>query len=121
MATIQIHCSNCQYKIFTDGKGIDGLVEVKKCNPPLHADGKNKEIFNRGKFFKCPQCGYTMKGFFPPANKEFQSPQAPKDMPKDMDERMNGNKLGEDFLKHVDRYMKNKQIAEEKAKKDKNQ
>jgi len=118
MATIQIHCSQCQYKVFTDGTGIDGLVEVKKANPPLRANGIVQETFNRGKFYKCPKCGYMMKGFFPPASDNPEK-KTPPDFPKDMDERMNSGKLGEDFIKQVDRYMKAKQIAEHKANKNK--
>ncbi len=121
MATIQIHCSNCQYKILTDGGSIEGLVEVKKANPPLRANGKCQDTFNRGRFFKCPKCGYTMKGFFPPKDNTPEEPKAQPNFPKDMDERINGDKLGEDFLKEVDRYMKHKQIAEKRAERNKKQ
>jgi DNA-directed RNA polymerase subunit RPC12/RpoP len=117
MATIQIHCSNCQYKVFTEGANVEGLVEVKKADPPLRADGKTAGTFNRGRFFKCPKCGYTMKGFFPPKDNTPEEPKNAPNFPKDMDERINGNKLGDDFLKEIDKYMKHKQIAEQKAKK----
>ncbi len=113
---IQIHCSNCQYKRFTDGTNLQDLVVVQKADPPMRANGTNKETFNRGKFFKCPQCGYTMKGYFPPASENKNPDKLPPDMPKDMDERMNSGKLGDDFLKHVDKFMKNKMIAEAKKK-----
>jgi len=112
MATIQIHCNNCQYKLFTDG--TPNLVEIKKANPPARADGKHSETFNRGKFFRCPQCGYTMKCFMPPPEKPIQQDQPTTNRPKDMDERINGDKIGQDFLKEVDKFMKQKKIAEQK-------
>ena len=50
------------------------------------------------------------------ANLLYVKPKPLPNFPKDMDERINGDKLGEDFLKEFDKYMKQKQVSEHRAK-----
>lgn len=51
-------CNHCNNKVFTDGKDLDGLVEVPCAAIPKRGDGKNKETITQKKKLKCPKCGY---------------------------------------------------------------
>ncbi len=54
-----LYCQRCSNKVFTDGKDLSFLVEVPVASIPKRGDGRNKELFEQRKKFKCPECGYV--------------------------------------------------------------
>jgi len=53
-------CNNCNHKIFTDGKDLQGLTQVMTAPLPKRANGKDKSTAEQPKKFKCPKCGYLL-------------------------------------------------------------
>ncbi len=60
-------CQSCSFKYYTVASSPLPLIEVKTALPPLHADGKNKELQKMPRKFKCPECGNLMRVCLAPA------------------------------------------------------
>lgn len=66
-----LHCSNCPFKRLSDGNDLSDLIEVPRCSPMKGIPKQDKRTLKtvapkemrRPKLFKCPRCGYTLKGF----------------------------------------------------------
>lgn len=66
-----LHCGGCNFKIYTDGKNLGDLYEIKRCEPMRFVPKVDKyskkvvvsENVKRPKMYRCPKCGYTLKGF----------------------------------------------------------
>jgi hypothetical protein len=54
-----LFCQHCSNKVFTDGKDLNFLVEVPLSAIPKRGNGKDGEVFQQRKKFKCSECGYV--------------------------------------------------------------
>lgn len=102
---VQLHCTHCSFKIISDGSNLK-LTPIAYAKPPARANGKSTDTHNLGMRFKCPQCGYVIRGFKLP-------PQEPTDLKKTdpnrkigIDERLHKPPSEADFMKEIDMSMR---------------
>lgn len=89
MIYCSLHCSFCGFK--KKAENTNDLVEVKLGNIPTNLAGTSN--VNRGKFFKCTNCGRLLKAFIEPGSKketEWQPEEPPdeKEFMKRIEETM---------------------------------
>jgi len=56
-----LRCENCSHKIYTDGKDLQGLIEIPTAAIPKRGSGTDKETVSQKKKIKCPKCGYILR------------------------------------------------------------
>lgn len=65
----QLYCDCCGYKRFSDGSGVQDLIQIKSTDIPRsspYLDPITKKTIiplaiKQAKKFKCPKCGYIIK------------------------------------------------------------
>jgi DNA-directed RNA polymerase subunit RPC12/RpoP len=70
-----LHCSNCNLKRYTNGMDLDDLIEIKRTQPmrlvPKVDKYSGKLVVppdvKRPKMYRCPRCGFTLRGHTIPA------------------------------------------------------